>query len=124
MKPCRALERDEAGLAQHEPEGLGRTDLLTQVVARANMVRAWKRVKANRGSAGVDGLTIEATIEYLKTEWPRIREELQTGTYRPQPLRRVHIPKSGEELGDVIHIVQLWVQQRLACSKRGTLGRS
>ena len=73
MKPCRALERDEAGLAQHEPEGLGRTDLLTQVVARANMVRAWKRVKANRGSAGVDGLTIEATIEYLKTEWPRGR---------------------------------------------------
>ena len=89
------IGRDEAGLAQHDPEGLGRTDLLTQVVARANMVKAWKRVKANRGSAGADGLTIEATIEYLKTEWPRIREELQTGTYRPQPLRRVQIPKSG-----------------------------
>ena len=109
------IGRDEAGLAQHEPEGLGRTDLLTQVVARANMVRAWKRVKANRGSAGVDGLTIEATIEYLKTEWPRIREELQTGTYRPQPLRRVQIPKSGGgkwELGIPTVIDQL-IQQAL-----------
>ncbi len=109
------IGRDEAGLAQHEPEGLGRTDLLTQVVARANMVRAWKRVKANRGSAGVDGLTIEATIEYLKTEWPRIREELQTGTYRPQPLRRVQIPKSGggkRELG-IPTVTDRLIQQAL-----------
>ena len=109
------IGRDEAGLAQHEPEGLGRTDLLTQVVARANMVRAWKRVKTNRGSAGVDGLTIEATIEYLKTEWPRIREELQTGTYRPQPLRRVQIPKSGgnkRELG-IPTVIDRLIQQAL-----------
>ena len=89
------IGRDEAGLAQHEPEGLGRTDLLLRVVARANMVLAWKHVKANRGSAGVDGLTIEATIEHLKTEWPRIREEQQTQRYRTQPVRRVQIPKSG-----------------------------
>ena len=109
------IGRDEAGLAQREPEGLGRTDLLTQVVARANMVRAWKRVKTNRGSAGVDGLTIEATIEYLKTEWPRIREELQTGTYRPQPLRRVQIPKSGgkkRELG-IPTVIDRLIQQAL-----------
>jgi RNA-directed DNA polymerase len=109
------IGRDEAGLAQHDPEGLGRTDLLTQVVARANMVKAWKRVKANRGSAGVDGLTIEATIEYLKTEWPRIREELQTGTYRPQPLRRVQIPKSGggkRELG-IPTVIDRLIQQAL-----------
>ena len=109
------IGRDEAGLAQHEPEGLVRTDLLTQVVARANMVKAWKRVKANRGSAGADGLTIEATIEYLKTEWPRIREELQTGTYRPQPLRRVQIPKSGggkRELG-IPTVTDRLIQQAL-----------
>ena len=109
------IGRDEAGLAQHDPEGLGRTDLLTQVVARANMVKAWKRVKANRGSAGVDGLTIDATIEYLKTEWPRIREELQTGTYRPQPLRRVQIPKSGggkRELG-IPTVTDRLIQQAL-----------
>jgi len=109
------IGRDEAGLAQHDPEGLGRTDLLTQVVARANMVKAWKRVKANRGSAGADGLTIEATIEYLKTEWPRIREELQTGTYRPQPLRRGQIPKSGggkRELG-IPTVTDRLIQQAL-----------
>ena len=109
------IGRDEAGLAQHEPEGLGRTDLLTQVVARANMVLAWKRVKANGGSAGVDGLTIDATIEYLKIEWPRIREELQTGKYWPQPLRWVQIPKSGwgkRELG-IPTVIDRLIQQAL-----------
>jgi retron-type reverse transcriptase len=57
---------------------LGR-DLLTQVLARENLVKAWKRVKANRGSAGVDGRTVEETGEYLKTHWPRLRDELQSG---------------------------------------------
>jgi len=55
---------------------MGRDALLTQAFARANLVWAWKRVKANRGSAGADGLTIAATAEYLRTEWPRISEEL------------------------------------------------
>jgi len=109
------IGRDEAGLAQHNPEGLERNDLLTRVVARANMVLAWKRVKANRGSAGVDGLTIDATIDHLKTEWPRIREELQAGTYRPQPVRRVQIPKSGggkRELG-IPTVTDRLIQQAL-----------
>ena len=51
--------RDEARLARHETEGLERDDLLTQALARGNLVLAWKRVKANRGSTGVDGLTIQ-----------------------------------------------------------------
>ena len=109
------IERDEARLARQETEGLGRGDLLTQALARANLVRAWKRVKANRGSAGVDGLTIKATVEYLKTEWPRIGEELQTGRYRPQPVRRVQIPKSGggmRELG-IPTVTDRLIQQAL-----------
>ena len=57
------------------------------------MVAAWKRVKANRGSAGVDGRTIAETAAELKTHWPRIREELLNGRYRPAPVRRVQIPK-------------------------------
>jgi len=76
---------------------------------------AWKRVKANRGSAGVDGLTVEATAEYLKTHWPRIKEELQTGRYRPQPVRRVQIPKSGgglRELG-IPTVTDRLIQQAL-----------
>ncbi|TQN75903.1 UNVERIFIED_ORG: RNA-directed DNA polymerase [Citrobacter freundii] len=68
-------------------------DLLQQVLSRENMVEAWKRVKANKGSAGADGLTIEQTVEHLKTCWPYIREALLNGTYRPQPVRRVEIPK-------------------------------
>ena len=88
-----AAVRDEARLARADPEGLGRVDLLSQGLARANMALAWKRVKANRGSAGADGLTIEATKDYLKAHWTRIREELYAGRYRPQPVRRVQIPK-------------------------------
>lgn len=63
---------------------------------------AWKRVKANRGSAGVDGKSIAETAEHLKTHWPGIREALLDGSYRPAPVRRVQIPKPGggmRELG-------------------------
>ncbi|MDD5305468.1 MAG: group II intron reverse transcriptase/maturase [Elusimicrobia bacterium] len=109
------IGRDEARPARQEPEGLGRADLLTQALARANLVVAWKRVKANRGSAGVDGLTIAATADYLKTHWPRIRDELQTGRYRPQPVRRVQIPKPGggmRELG-IPTVTDRLIQQAL-----------
>jgi group II intron reverse transcriptase/maturase len=107
--------RDEARLARHDPEGLGRADLLTQALARGNLVKAWQRVKANRGSAGVDGLTVQGASEYLKTHWPRIRGELQTGRYRPQPVRRVQIPKSGggvRELG-IPTVTDRLIQQAL-----------
>jgi RNA-directed DNA polymerase len=106
---------DEARLARDEGEGLGRADLLGQVLASANMASAWKRVKANRGSAGVDGLTIAQAAVYLKTQWPRIREELQTGRYRPQPVRRVQIPKPGggvRELG-IPTVTDRLIQQAL-----------
>jgi retron-type reverse transcriptase len=66
------------------------------------MQQAWKRVRANKGAAGVDGLSIDETAELLCSEWPSIREQLLHGTYRPQPVRRVMIPKpdGGErELG-------------------------
>lgn len=108
------IGRDEAPLARQESEGLGR-DLLTQVLARENLVAAWKRVKANRGSAGVDGRTVEETGEYLKTHWPRLRDELQSGCYRPQPVRRVQIPKAGggmRELG-IPNVTDRLIQQAL-----------
>jgi len=108
------IGRDEARPARREAEGLGR-DLLERALARENLVLAWKRVKANGGSAGVDGLTIQETAEYLKTHWPRIREELQTGRYRPQPVRRVEIPKPGggmRELG-IPTVTDRLIQQAL-----------
>ena len=107
--------RDEASLLRHEHEGLGRNDLLEQAFARANMVLAWKRVKANGGSAGVDGLTTEETLEKLRTDWPRLKRELFEGRYRPVPVRRVQIPKAGggqRELG-IPTVTDRLIQQAL-----------
>lgn len=67
--------------------------MLEAMLARQNMQAAWKRVRANRGAAGVDGLDIDQTAQRLQTEWPRIRQMLRAGTYRPAPVRRVLIPK-------------------------------
>ncbi len=67
--------------------------VLEAVVCRENMQRAWQRVRSNRGAAGVDGLSIDQTMAWLHTDWPRIREELLAGDYQPQPVRRVDIPK-------------------------------
>jgi len=85
--------RDEARRARHETGSLGRDGLLLQALASANMEAAWKRVKSNRGSAGVDGLSIAETADSLRAHWPRIRESLLDGSYRPLPVRRVQIPK-------------------------------
>ncbi|WP_432742924.1 group II intron reverse transcriptase/maturase [Methylobacter sp. G7] len=107
--------RDETRPAFHKQEGLGREDLLAQALSRENMAAAWKRVKANKGSAGVDGLTIGQTPEFLKTHWPRIRSELLNGTYRPQAVRRVEIPKPAggtRELG-IPTVVDRLIQQAL-----------
>lgn len=87
------LARDEARPACQQQKGLGRDDMLKQVLSRENMAAAWKRVKANKGSAGVDGLTIEQTAEHLREHWPRVRKELIAGKYQPQAVRRVEIPK-------------------------------
>ena len=83
---------DEALCPRHEAEDTGR-GLLGAVLARANMQQAMKRVRSNRGAAGIDGLGIDETAERLVWEWPSLREQLLRGTYRPQPVRRVMIPK-------------------------------
>jgi RNA-directed DNA polymerase len=67
--------------------------LMEEVCARENCQQALKRVKANKGSAGVDGMTVQQLPEYLKQYWPAIREQLLKGTYVPQPVKRVEIPK-------------------------------
>jgi RNA-directed DNA polymerase len=56
-------------------------------------LQAYKRVKSNKGSAGIDGMTVGELPGYLKEHWPAIREQLLAGTYRPQPVKRVEIPK-------------------------------
>jgi retron-type reverse transcriptase len=76
---------------------------------------AWKRVKANRGAAGVDGLNISQTVEHLRWAWPDLQQQLLEGTYRPQPVRRVSIPKpngSERELG-IPNVTDRLIQQTL-----------
>ena len=93
---------DEAELARAAQTDCGADDLLGQALARENMAAAWKRVKANKGSAGVDGRTVQDTAVYLRSAWPDIRERLLDGSYRPMAVRRVSIPKPGggvRELG-------------------------
>jgi RNA-directed DNA polymerase len=65
------------------------------VVERENMARALQQVEANKGAPGVDGMPVEALRPYLKEHWPRIKEELLSGRYQPQPVRGVQIPKPG-----------------------------
>jgi RNA-directed DNA polymerase len=67
--------------------------LMEEVCERENLKQALQRVRANKGSAGIDGMTVEQLPAYLKTHWPAIRDRLRTGTYRPEPVRRVEIPK-------------------------------
>src|SRR5271170_5543154 len=67
--------------------------LMEEVCARGNLVRAWKRVRSNKGSPGMDRMTIEDAKGYLREHWPNIRSHLLSGTYQPQPVKRVEIPK-------------------------------
>lgn len=85
------------------------------MLTKENMQRAWKRVKANKGAAGVDGLDIDRTAEHLRQAWPGIRERVLNGTYRPSPVRRVGIPKSDgseRELG-IPTVTDRLIQQAL-----------
>jgi RNA-directed DNA polymerase len=67
--------------------------LLERILSRENMEWAWKRVKANKGAPGVDGITIEEFPDQTRPHWAGIRESLMTGRYLPQPVLRVEIPK-------------------------------
>jgi RNA-directed DNA polymerase len=70
-----------------------REQLMEEVCERENCLQAYKRVKSNKGSPGIDGMTVEQLPGYLKEHWPAIRKQLLSGTYKPQPVRRVEIPK-------------------------------
>lgn len=105
---------DEARRPRHEPEITG-PGLLSVALARENLQQAWKRVRANKGAAGVDGLDIDQTAELLRTGWPIIRDQLLAGTYRPKPVRRVTIPKpdGGERELGIPTVTDRLIQQAL-----------
>ena len=93
----------------------GTGGLLEAALTRENLRRALKRVRANRGSAGVDGLDIAQTERKLVTEWPHIREQLLRGTYRPAPVRRVLIakPDGGQRELGIPTVTDRLIQQAL-----------
>ena len=69
------------------------SQLLEEILSRDNMMRAYQRVKANKGASGIDGITTDQIDEYLKINWVEIREQIRKRKYQPQPVRRVEIPK-------------------------------
>ena len=70
-------------------------DLLERVLEPDNLRRALHQVRRNKGAPGIDGMSVDHLVEHLKTHWPTIRASLVDGTYEPQPVRRVAIPKPG-----------------------------
>lgn len=86
------VREEQTRAAQPNPDGRAPV-LIEEVVRRENMWKAYKRVAANKGAAGVDGMSVEDLKPYLREHWPRIRQELLDGRYVPQPVRRVDIPK-------------------------------
>lgn len=103
--------------ARQKDESLGSSsDLLEAVVARTNIEKAWKRVKSNKGAAGVDGRSIEETREWLNDGgWSSVRQQLRSGSYQPQPVRSAEIPKPDggiRELG-IPTVLDRLIQQAL-----------
>src|SRR5882762_5691837 len=89
--------------------------LMEEVCDRENLVRAWKRVRSNQGSPGVDGMTIDDAKDHLREHWPSIRSQLLEGTYQPKPVKRVEIPKpdGGVRKLGVPCVVDRLIQQAL-----------
>ena len=91
-------------------------DLLEQVLARSNLQRAWEQVRANRGAPGIDQMTLEGFPAWAQAHWAEVKEALWQGRYRPQPVRRVEIPKpdGGVRLLGVPTVLDRLIQQALA----------
>ena len=112
-----ATPQDElvAGLSG-QPESIHTQALYAQVVERGNLQRALKQVRRNKGAPGIDGMTVDELPEYLLHHWREIRAQLDAGTYRPQPVLRVEIPKGDGKtrpLG-IPTVLDRFIQQAIA----------
>ena len=106
----------EPVVAMAEPESPAATmHLMEKMCERENLERAWQRVRGNKGAPGVDGMTIDYAKSYLREHWPDIRSQLLAGAYRPQPVKRVEIPKpdGGVRKLGVPCVVDRLIQQAL-----------
>jgi RNA-directed DNA polymerase len=111
----RAQRSGEAPTAMDGDERSGASGLMEAVVEPRNLRAALKRVKQNKGSPGIDGMSVEELPNYLREHWPRLREELLAGRYQPRPVKRQLIPKRGggmRELG-IPCVLDRFIQQAL-----------
>src|ERR1700676_282829 len=108
-------EETESLSTVNDPESPASTNwLMEEVCERENLKEALRRVKANKGSPGIGGMTIDGITGYLKQHWPAIREQLLNGTYEPQPVRRVEIEKqdgSGMRKLGIPTVLDRFIQQ-------------
>lgn len=90
--------------------------LLEQILSKDNLNIAYKRVKANKGSHGIDGMTVDKLLQYLKEHGQELRQTLLEGRYKPQPVRRVEIPKpdGGKRLLGIPTVMDRVIQQAIA----------
>jgi RNA-directed DNA polymerase len=121
------LGRDATGEARSDPSqgteaGAARPDIesraavgpsMEAVVERENLKKALAQVQRNKGAPGIDGMSVDALTPYLKEHWPTIRAQLLDGTYKPQPVRRVEIPKAtgGTRLLGIPTVLDRFIQQ-------------
>ena len=114
--PVSGCQGAEPVMAKPAPESPALSEpSMEEVCDRENLIRAWKRVRQNRGSPGADGMTIGGARGYLREHWPSIRSQLLEGTYQPQPVKRVEIPKpdGGVRKLGVPCVVDRLIQQAL-----------
>src|ERR1700682_1053435 len=107
-------EETESLSTMNDPERPASTNrLMEEVCERENLKAALRQVKANKGSAGVDGMTVGGITDYLKQHWPAIRERLLNGTYEPKPVRRVEIakPDGGVRKLGIPSVLDRFIQQ-------------
>jgi RNA-directed DNA polymerase len=125
--PRTLREGTESYTANCETESpAGEEQLMEEVCGRENCQQALRRVKANKGSPGIDGMKVAELPSYLKQHWPAFREQLRNGTYRPQPVRRVEIakPDGGVRKLGIPTVLDRFVQQAVMQVLQGRWDRT
>ena len=112
----RALRQDEVKAINQ--------DLLQAVLNSDHLRSAWKRVKANKGAPGIDGVSIEDFPAYLREHWPALRAQINHGRYQPQAVRRVEIPKpdGGKRMLGIPTVMDRVIQQACRSSAHADIG--
>jgi RNA-directed DNA polymerase len=113
--PDAPVQGAELSMANHTPEHPATEHLMEEVVTRENITKAYQRVKSNKGSPGADGMTVSELANHLKEHWAEMKDWLLKGTYEPQPVKRVAIPKpdGGSRTLGIPTVVDRFIQQAL-----------